>query len=160
MLRLDVVCVGTLKESYLREACAEYGKRLSGFCRLTVTEVGEERLPDRPSEAAVSASLQAEGRRLLEKVPDNAVLIALCIEGKELSSVQLTEQIGQWAVAGNSRLVFAIGGSWGLSEEVKRAARLKLSLSPMTFPHQLARVMLLEQLYRAMQIASGGKYHK
>lgn len=160
MLRLDVVCVGTLKESYLREACAEYEKRLGGFCRLTVTEVGEERLPDKPSEAAVSASLQAEGRRLLEKVPDNAVLVALCIEGKELSSVQLTEQIGKWTVAGNSRLAFVIGGSWGLSEEVKRAARLKLSLSPMTFPHQLARVMLLEQLYRAMQIASGGKYHK
>lgn len=160
MLRLDVVCVGTLKESYLREACAEYEKRLGGFCRLTVTEVGEERLSDKPSEAAVSASLQAEGRRLLEKVPDNAVLVALCIEGKELSSVQLTEQIGKWTVAGNSRLAFVIGGSWGLSEEVKQAARLKLSLSPMTFPHQLTRVLLLEQLYRAMQIASGGKYHK
>ena len=86
MLHVDVVCVGSLKERYLREACAEYEKRLGGFCRLTVTEVGEERLPDKPSEAAVAAALQAEGRRLLDKVPENALLTALCIEGKEMSS--------------------------------------------------------------------------
>ena len=160
MLHVDVVCVGSLKERYLREACAEYEKRLGGFCRLTVTEVGEERLPDKPSEAAVAAALQAEGRRLLDKVPENALLTALCIEGTEMSSVELTERIQNWSVSGSSRLAFVIGGSWGLSQEVKQAARLQLSMSPMTFPHQLARVMLLEQLYRAMQIAVGGKYHK
>lgn len=100
MLHVDVVCVGSLKERYLREACAEYEKRLGGFCRLTVTEVGEERLPDKPSEAAVAAALQAEGRRLLDKVPENVLLTALCIEGKEMSSVELTERIQNWSVSG------------------------------------------------------------
>ena len=160
MLNLTIACVGRLKESYWREACGEYGKRLGGFCRLTIAEVEEERLPDNPSAAQIEACLRAEGRRLLAKVPPGAALWALCIEGKTISSPELARRLEELAVGGTSHVALAVGGSWGLSPQVKEAARLRLSMSPMTFPHQLARVMLLEQIYRAMQISGGGKYHK
>ena len=160
MLNITIACVGKLKESYLRDACAEYAKRLSAFCRLQIAEVEEERLPDKPSDAQIAAALASEGRRLLARVPAGAALIALCIEGKEMSSPELARRLEQLAVSGTSHVVLMIGGSWGLSDEVKNSAALRLSMSPMTFPHQLARVMLLEQLYRAMQISAGGKYHK
>jgi 23S rRNA (pseudouridine1915-N3)-methyltransferase len=160
VLRVDVLCVGKLKEAYWRDACAEYQKRLGSFCRLTVTEVEETRLPDRPSAAQIAETVNTEGRRLLQKIPQGAAVIALCIEGKALSSEQLSASLEGMTVSGDSRIAFLIGGSHGLSDEVKASARLKLSMSPMTFPHQLARVMLLEQIYRAMQIAAGGKYHK
>ena len=159
-MRIDVVCVGKLKEKYWRDAVAEYEKRLSAFCRLSVVEVEEERLPESPSPAQIAQTLQAEGKRLLARVPQGAAVYALCIEGKELSSPALAASLDRLAVDGCSHTVFIIGGSWGLSDEVKTAARMKLSMSPMTFPHQLARVMLLEQIYRAAQISSGGKYHK
>ncbi|MCI8554267.1 MAG: 23S rRNA (pseudouridine(1915)-N(3))-methyltransferase RlmH [Clostridiales bacterium] len=160
MLRLDILCVGKLKETWWRDACAEYQKRLGGFCRLTIMEVDETRLPDRPSAAQIAAAVTEEGRRLLQKLPASAVAVTLCIEGKTMPSDGLAAALESMAVSGDSRIAFLIGGSCGLSEEVKAAARLRLSLSPMTFPHQLARVMLLEQLYRSMQILSGGKYHK
>ena len=160
MLNITIACVGKLKESYLRDACAEYAKRLSAFCRLQIAEVEEERLPDKPSDAQIAAALAAEGKRLLARVPAGAALIALCIEGKEMSSPELARRLEQLAVSGTSHVVLMIGGSWGLSDEVKSSAALRLSMSPMTGPHQLARVMLLEQLYRAMQISAGGKYHK
>lgn len=160
MRAITVLCVGKLKESYLREAAAEYQKRLSAFCRLEIVEVDEERLPDSPSPAQITRTLEAEGNRLLAKIPGGAAVFALCIEGKEMSSPALTETLDKLAVGGYGHTVFIIGGSWGLSDEVKRAATHRLSMSPMTFPHQLARVMLLEQLYRAAQISSGGKYHK
>ena len=117
-------------------------------------------MPDDPSDAQIEAALEAEGERLLSHVPSGAALIALCIEGKELSSTALSEQLMKWTVEGTSHVVLVIGSSCGLSDTVKRAARLKLSMSPMTFPHQLARVMVLEQIYRALQISAGGKYHK
>ncbi len=160
MRSITILCVGKLKEAYLRAAAAEYEKRLSAFCRLSIVEVDEERLPDAPSPAQIDATLTAEGRRLLAHIPAGAAVFALCIEGREMSSPALAAALDRLAVDGCSRVVFIIGGSWGLSEEVKRAARVRLSMSPMTFPHQLARVMLLEQLYRAGQISSGGKYHK
>ncbi len=160
MRAITVLCVGKLKETYWRDAVAEYEKRLSAFCRLSVVEVEEERLPESPSPAQIAQTLQAEGKRLLARVPQGAAIYALCIEGKELSSPALSEALDRLAVDGCSHTVFIIGGSWGLSDEVKAAARVKLSMSPMTFPHQLARVMLLEQIYRAAQISSGGKYHK
>ncbi len=160
MRSVTVLCVGKLKEKYWRDAVAEYEKRLSAFCRLTVVEVDEERLPESPSPAQIAHTLQAEGKRLLARIPQGAAVYALCIEGRELSSPALAETLDRLAVDGCSHTVFIIGGSWGLSDEVKAAARLKLSMSPMTFPHQLARVMLLEQIYRAAQISSGGKYHK
>ena len=160
MLNITIACVGKLKEAYWRDACVEYSKRLSAFCRLQIVEVEEERVPEKPSEAQLRAAVEAEGKRLLAKVPAGAAVIALCIEGKELSSPALAEQLERLAVNGTSHVVLMIGGSWGLSDDAKRCAKLRLSMSPMTFPHQLARVMLLEQLYRAMQISSGGKYHK
>lgn len=160
MLSITVLCVGRLKESYWREASAEYLKRLSAFCRPSVIEVEEARVPENPSEAQITAALDLEGKRLLARVPAGAAVTALCIEGRELSSTQLAERVERWTVEGISHVALVIGGSWGLSEEVKRAASLRLSMSPMTFPHQMARVMLLEQVYRAMQISHGGKYHK
>lgn len=160
MRSVTVLCVGKLKEAYWRDAVAEYQKRLSAFCRLSIVEVEEERLPDNPSPAQINQTLQAEGKRLLSHVPQGAAVFPLCIEGKELASPALADMLDRVAVDGCSHTVFIIGGSWGLSDEVKAAARLKLSMSPMTFPHQLARVMLLEQIYRAAQISAGGKYHK
>lgn len=160
MQHVTVLCVGKLKESYWRDAVAEYAKRLSAFCRFTVIEVDEERLPDAPSAAQIAHTLEEEGKRLLSRIPRDALTVALCIEGKTVSSGMLSARLSSWALDGKSHIAFVIGGSFGLSDEVKNAATLRLSMSPMTFPHQLARVMLLEQIYRAFQIASGGKYHK
>ena len=160
MLNITLLCVGKLKEAYWRDACAEYEKRLGAFCRFRLVEVAEERLPDSPSSAQIAATVEAEGKRLLEQLPRDGAVIPLCIEGKELDSPALSARIQKLAVDGISHVVFIIGGSWGLSEAVKSRATLRLSMSPMTFPHQLARVMVLEQIYRAFQIASGGKYHK
>ncbi len=160
MLNVTVACVGKLKEAYWRDACAEYSKRLSGFCRLQIVEVAEERLPDSPSAAQIAAALEEEGHRLLSRIPAGAAVVALCIEGKGVSSEALSEQLSKWTVEGISHVAFVIGGSFGLSPLVKETAKLRLSMSSMTFPHQLARVMVLEQLYRALQISSGGKYHK
>jgi len=160
MVNVTLLCVGKLKEAYWRDACAEYEKRLGAFCRFRLVEVAEERLPDNPSAAQIAATVEAEGRRLLDKLPRDAALLALCIEGKELDSPALAAYVERQTVAGTSHIALVIGGSWGLSDEVKSRAALRLSMSPMTFPHQLARVMLLEQLYRSFQITTGGKYHK
>ena len=160
MLTCRIVCVGKLKEEYWRQACAEYEKRLRPFCKLSVVQIEEERTPEKPSPAQIDAVIEAEGRRILQAIPAGSTVTALCIEGKGMTSERLSQQIEEWKTAGRADLTFVIGGSWGLSEAVKREAALRLSMSDMTFPHQLARVMVLEQLYRAAQIASGGKYHK
>ncbi len=160
MLTVTIACVGKLKEAYWRDACAEYEKRLSAFCRLRIEEVAEERLPDNPSSAQITAALEAEGHRLLSRIPAGAAVVALCIEGKSLSSEEFSRKLAGWAVDGISHVALVIGGSFGLSDAVKHEARLRLSFSPMTFPHQLARILALEQLYRAFHIQSGGKYHK
>ncbi len=159
MLRLQIVAVGKLKEHYFVEGCQEYLKRLEGYTKCSVTELPESRLPDRPNELQIAAALQDEGRRILEKAKGGA-LVALCIEGEMVSSEELSHQIMRFAAGGISTVSFCIGSSYGLSEEVKRAADWKISMSRMTFPHQLARLMLYEQLYRACSIAAGGKYHK
>ena len=158
MLRVFVLCVGTLKEKYWREAAAEYCKRLSSFCKIEVIE--EARVPEQPSPAQIQAALDTEGKRLLSKLPSQAKAIALCIEGKEQSSVDFAKTLAKAQVEGVSSIALLIGGSWGLSEEVKVRSMQKLSFSPMTFPHQLARILLLEQLYRALSINAGSKYHK
>lgn len=160
MLNITLLCVGKLKESYWRDACAEYEKRLGAFCRFRLIEVAEERLPDNPSASQIAATVEAEGKRILEQIPRDSAVIPLCIEGKELDSPALAARMQRLAVDGTSHIAFIIGGSWGLSDAVKNRAALCLSMSPMTFPHQLARVMVLEQVYRAFQISSGGKYHK
>ena len=158
MLHVKVICIGKLKESYLREAQEEYQKRLGAYCRLEILELPEYRLPPDPSGAEIDRGLSEEGKRILQKA--GGMLIPLCIEGKELSSPELAQEIAQRSLTGESCISFIIGGSFGLAEDVKRQASLRLSMSPMTFPHQLARIMLLEQLYRAFSINANTKYHK
>lgn len=158
--RATVVCVGKLKEAYWREACAEYSKRLSAYLQLDIREIEEERAPRDPSPAQIDAVIRAEGQRILSRLPAGSTVIPLCIEGKPLTSPALAQELDTLAIHGKGHVTFVIGGSFGLSEEVKARAARRLSMSPMTFPHQLARVMLLEQLYRAAQISAGGKYHK
>ena len=160
MMNINIICVGKLKEDYLRNACAEYQKRLGAFCRLKITELQPARLPENPNDSQINAALEDEGKQILSKIAANEAVFAMCIEGKMLSSTQLADRIAKIALEGESTLSFIIGGSFGLSDEVKSRGSLKLSMSPMTFPHQLARVMLLEQIYRAFQINAGGKYHK
>lgn len=160
MPEVTFVCIGKLKEQYLRDACAEYSKRLSAFCKLKVIELAPERLSENPSQAEIQKALSIEGKRILEKIPDRAAIIAMCIEGKQLSSEELSKKLSAFATHGIGSVAFVIGGSFGLSSEVKEKSKLRLSVSRMTFPHQLFRVMLLEQVYRAFQIQNGTKYHK
>ena len=138
MLTVTLICIGKLKEKYLRDACAEYEKRLRGFCKLHILELKEYKLPDNPSESEIKR----------------------CIEGEQYSSPSLAKEMEKISLSGQSGITFIIGGSFGLSDEVKAMGKLKLSMSEMTFPHQLARVMLLEQIYRCFQINTNGKYHK
>ena len=159
MFNINLITVGKLKENYLREACAEYTKRLGAYCHIKITELPECPLPDNPSEKVIRSALDTEADAILSAAGSDAV-IAMCIEGKMLSSEDFSERLQKFAVEGKSSLSIVIGSSYGLSDKVKSAAALRLSMSPMTFPHQLARVMLLEQLYRAMSILGNGKYHK
>lgn len=160
MLKIDVITVGKLKEEYLRAACAEYVKRMGAFAKLQIIELPEYKVPQEPSEAQIAACIKQEGEAILAKIPAQSFVAAMCIEGKMLSSEQLAETFLQAQNRGSSQMSFIIGGSWGLDEAVKQRADLRLSMSRMTFPHQLARVMLLEQIYRAGQIMLGTKYHK
>lgn len=160
MMTVQILCVGKLKEAYWRDACKEYSKRLSAFCRFQIIETDEARVPENASPAQIEEALRQEGERILAQIPGGSRVIALCIEGREQSSEALAAHFESLAVSGVSHVSFIIGGSWGLSPAVKRRSDLRLSMSPMTFPHQLARVMLCEQIYRAFQIRSGGKYHK
>lgn len=159
MLTVNLICIGSLKEHYWRDACAEYQKRLSVFCKLNIIELPESRLPDNPSQAQIQKALAEEGERILQKA-GNSTLLPLCIEGKELDSPALSRLLEDLMTAGTSAVSFVIGGSFGLSDAVKAAGAKRISMSPMTFPHQLARVMLLEQVYRAFMIRRGAKYHK
>ena len=160
MIGVTVICVGKLKEQYLRDACAEYSKRLGAYCKLNIVELTPHRLSDNPTEGEIAAALEAEGREILSKIPNGAKVYSMCIEGKQMPSEQLAKRISECSVQGFSNIAFVIGGSFGLSVEVKQKSDFRLSMSEMTFPHQLARVMLLEQIYRAFQISAGGKYHK
>lgn len=160
MLNIQLLCVGKLKEKHFAAACAEYVKRLGAFCKLTVTELPEERLPEAPSQAQIDAALEKEAAAILARLPKGTRLIALCVEGKLLSSPDLAKTLSKWTVDGASHFTFLIGGSFGLHPSVKERAQLRLSMSPMTFPHHLARVMVLEQIYRAFQINAGTRYHK
>ncbi|MDE5740929.1 MAG: 23S rRNA (pseudouridine(1915)-N(3))-methyltransferase RlmH, partial [Oscillospiraceae bacterium] len=150
MLTVNLIVVGKLKESYLREACAEYVKRLGAFCKLTITELPESKLPDSPSEKEIFTALANEGKSIAAILNGKGCYnITMCIEGKQLSSEKLAEKIGKISVEGKSTLNIVIGSSHGISEEVKSQSDLRLSMSEMTFPHQLARVMVLEQVYRS-----------
>ena len=160
MLDVHILCVGKLKEKFYTEAAAEYVKRLGGYCRLTLTELPEERLPKSPSRAQINAALEKEAAAVRAKLPPNSSLVALCVEGKLCSSEELAKLVSDWSLSSAKHLVFLIGSSYGLHPSLKAQAWVKLSMSPMTFPHHLARVMLLEQVYRAFKINEGSDYHK
>ena len=160
MLSVHLICVGKLKERFYTDAAAEYQKRLSPYCRLTVTELTEEKLPQNPSPAQIAGALEKEAAAVRAKLPASAYIVALCVEGKLRSSEELARMLSASAGRGQSQVVFLIGGSFGLDPSLKALAAERLSMSPMTFPHHLARVMVLEQIYRAYQINAGTRYHK
>ena len=157
---VHIICVGKLKEKFYADAAAEYAKRLSAYCKFQLTELPEERLPANPSQAQIDAALEKEAQAVQSKLPKGAAVVALCVEGELLSSEKLAARLGQWPAEGISTLVFLVGSSYGMHPSLKSMARLRLSMSPMTFPHHLARVMLLEQLYRCFKIQEGSGYHK
>lgn len=159
MLKVKLITVGNLKEEYLREAAAEYEKRLGAFCRFELVQLKEERLSEQPSAGEIRTALEREAQKISEQVPSSAYLIALCVEGKQLSSEELAEKIEAISMD-KSEICLVIGSSYGLSDSVKQRADMRLSVSKLTFPHQLMRVILLEAIYRAFNIQRGTKYHK
>jgi len=160
MLAVTVIALGKLKEKYLRDACDEYIKRLGTLCKLKIFELDPVKLVDNASQAEIDKALQKEAKEILAKIPQNAKVVAMCIEGKQMPSEKLSKFFETTAVSGQGEIVFIIGSSFGLDESVKKRADVRLSMSEMTFPHQLARVMLLEQIYRAFMISNSSKYHK
>ena len=160
MLSVYLICVGKLKEKFYLEACGEYIKRLGAYCKLTVVEIPEQRLPQNPSQAQIDLALEKEGQAIRAKLPQNTGLVCLCVEGKLRSSQELAQMVRTFESGPAKHLAFVIGGSYGLAQSLKGEAWVKLSMSPMTFPHHLARVMVLEQIYRAFKINEGSSYHK
>lgn len=159
MMKITVIALAALKEKYLKEAAGEYVKRLGAFCDLKIIELDPIRIPEKPSAAEINAALCREAELIGKKIPAGDLVVPLCIEGKQLSSEEFAEMLEEKMNIGRG-VTFIIGSSCGLSDDIKRRADLKLSFSKMTFPHKLFRVMLLEQLYRAFKICSGGAYHK
>lgn len=159
-MKISILCVGKIKEEFYTKAIAEYSKRLSRYCRLEIIQVADEKTPDNASEKLEEQIKAKEGERLLDKIPDDAYVIALAIEGKEVDSVSFSKQLNELTLHGNSHIVFVIGGSLGLTPAVLNRANYLLSFSKMTFPHQLMRVILLEQVYRAFRIQNNEPYHK
>ena len=159
-MKITLIAVGKIKERYFEDAIREYSKRLSRYCRLEIIQVADEKTPDGASEALEEQIKEKEGRRILDQIREGAYVIALAVEGKQLDSLELAARMERLAVEGKSQLVFLIGGSLGLSKEVMRRADFALSFSAMTFPHQLMRVILLEQIYRSFRIRAGDQYHK
>jgi 23S rRNA (pseudouridine1915-N3)-methyltransferase len=159
-MKITLVTVGKIKEKFYTDAIAEYSKRLNRYCKLEILQVADEKTPDKASEAEERQIKEKEGERILAQIKDTSYVIVLAIEGKQLSSEELAAKLDQLGVSGRSDLVFVIGGSLGLSEAVMRRADYALSFSRMTFPHQLMRVVLLEQIYRGFRINAGEPYHK
>ena len=159
MMKVTVICLGKLKEKYLSQACGEYQKRLSRYCQLDFVELEPVKLPEKPSKSEIDLALDKEADLIFKKIPQGSELYTLCIEGKSLSSEEFAKNVSSLKNMGKS-LAFVIGSSYGLSPRVKNSSQLKLSFSQMTFPHQLFRVMLLEQIYRAFKIDEGSEYHK
>ena len=160
MLQTEIIYVGGEKESYYREAALEYVKRLGAFCVFSEKVIKDEKLPQNASDALIKAALDKEADRILSELKPRHLKIAMCIEGKQMSSEELSATLDSIALRGLSGVTFIIGSSQGLSDRVKRECDVRLSMSKMTFPHRLARVMLLEQIYRAFTISSGMNYHK
>lgn len=160
MLNLRLICVGKLKERFYAEAVAEYEKRLNAFCRLELIELPEERLGERPSAAEIEAALEKEAQQIEKKLLKDGQLICLCVEGEQLESERFAEVLTRAESSGKPRISFVIGSSFGLARRLKAKADFRMSMSKMTFPHHLARVMLAEQIYRGFQIKEGTRYHK
>lgn len=160
MFEITLICMGKLKEKFYTSAAAEYEKRMKGFCVFRLLELPEVRLPDDPSPAQISAGLEKEAELILSKIPKGAWFCTLTPEGKMLSSEALADKLKDIKLSGKSSACFLIGSSFGIAQRIKDIADFKLSMSPMTFPHHLARIMVLEQLYRAEAIQAGSKYHK
>ncbi len=159
-MKITLITVGKIKEKYLKDAIAEYSKRLSKYCKLEIVEVADEKTPDNASEVVEEAIRQKEGERILKHIKDDAYVITLEIGGKMLDSVELSKKIENLGIQGTSHIVFVIGGSIGLGKDVCERSNYALSFSKMTFPHQLMRVILLEQVYRSYRIMAGEPYHK
>jgi len=159
MVGVKLITLGTLKESYLREAAAEYEKRLGGFCKIQIVQLKEERLSDHPSEGEIKQALEREAQRIVSEIPPRAYRVAMCVEGKQLSSEELADKLSEVSERYGD-VCFIIGSSHGLADSVKSSCDLKLSVSRLTFPHQLMRVLLLEAIYRGFNIMKGTKYHK
>lgn len=159
-MKITVITVGKIKEKYLKDAIAEYSKRLSKYCKLEIVEVADEKTPDNASEVVEDSIRSKEAERILKYVKDDAYIITLEIDGKQLSSEELADKIDKLGIQGTSHIIFIIGGSIGLGKEVLAKSDLALSFSKMTFPHQLMRVILLEQVYRSYRIINGEPYHK
>ncbi len=159
-MNITVIALGKLKEKYLKDAISEYSKRIGAYGKLDFVELTPVRLSDSPSQTEIDNALSKEAEEIKKKIPNGSYVFSLCVEGKQKSSEELAKTIQDVTLNGKSNIVFIIGSSFGLSPEIKKLSDSRLSFSPMTFPHQLMRVMLLEQIYRAFQINTNGKYHK
>ncbi len=159
-MKITILCVGKVKEKFYRDALSEFEKRLSRYCKLQIVEVADEKTPDQASEVEVAQIKEKEGERLLKSIKEDGYVICLAIDGKQLDSIELSDKINRLGVNGTSHIYFVIGGSLGLADQVLKRADYKLSFSKMTFPHQLMRVILFEQIYRSYRILNHEPYHK
>lgn len=160
MLGIKLICVGRMREKFYIDAFAEYARRLSAYCKFECVEFQETKLPEQPSDKEIEAALSKEALEIEKAIPKDAYVIAMCVGAKQLASEELAAHISRLAVSGRGRICFIIGGSFGMSESVKKRADMRLGMSQMTFPHHLARVMLAEQIYRSFKINEGSRYHK
>ena len=160
MIKINIIAVGKLKEKYLDDACREYLKRLKAFAKVEIIEINEYRCPDNPSQSEIQNVLEKEGELILSKIPKGSFTIPMCIEGKQLSSEEFSAKLQSVMLEDTGEFTFIIGGSFGLSDKVKKEGKLKLSFGKITLPHQLMRDVLLEQIYRALSIMNNSKYHK
>lgn len=158
-MKISLVCVGKIKEKYLTEGIAEFTKRLTPYCKLETIAIGEEKMPDNPSPAEKEQVLTKETERLINAIPANAYVVLLDLQGREITSPQLAELFDGWALSGKSHIAFVIGGAFGYTDALRRRADMRWSFSKLTFTHQMIRLLLVEQIYRAFKISRGEKYH-
>lgn len=160
MMNVQLIVLGKLKEKYMKDFAGEYEKRLSAYCKMSVVELEPVKLSDNPSQSEIDNALTKETKMIRDKIPKNSYVFSMCIEGKQMSSEELSQKLEDIALSGKNNVVFIIGSSFGLSDEIKQMSDFKFSMSKMTFPHKLARIMLTEQIYRGFSISNNGKYHK
>jgi len=159
-MKIQIICVGKLKEKYLKDGISEYSKRLSRFCNLEIIELSDEKIPQNPSEAECLKVIETEGSEIMKRINKDSYVISLCVEGKPLTSEAFANKFSEITLSGKSSITFIIGGSLGLSQEIKKKSDFRLSFSSFTFPHQLMRLVLTEQIYRAFKINANEEYHK